>query len=107
MSGFFKRYQKVIIWIVVISFFVGGVALVSLNQAGVFNPPSSGEVPTEANIAIVNGTPILNESAAVAAQTLMNQYISYYQQIGQPTNDLVAGAKGALFVLDVRVQSLQ
>jgi parvulin-like peptidyl-prolyl isomerase/Tfp pilus assembly protein PilF len=107
MSGFFKRYQKVIIWVVVISFFVGGVALVSLNQAGVFDPSSSGEDPTEANIAVVNGTPILNESAAVAAQTLMNQYISYYEQIGQPTNDLVAGAKGALFVLDIRAQSLQ
>lgn len=107
MSGFFRRYQKVIIWVVVISFFVGGVALVSLNQAGVFKPSSNGEDPVEVNAAIVNGTPILNESAAAAAQTLYNQYISYYQQTGQSTNDLVSGAKGALFLVDIRAQSLQ
>jgi len=107
MSGFFRRYQKVIIWVVVISFFVGGVALVSLNQAGVFNPSSSGEEPTSANIAIVNETPILTVAAYNAAQTLLNQYKSYYEQIGQSTTDLVSGAKGALFLLDIRAQSLQ
>jgi len=106
MSGFFKRYQKVIIWIVIASFFVGGVALVSLNQAGVFNR-SSGDELSGLNIAIVNGETILTESAANAAQTILNQYISYYQQIGQPTNDLTAGAKGALFLLDLRAQGLQ
>jgi len=106
MSGFFRRYQKVIIWVVVISFFVGGVALVSLNQAGVFNP-SNGEEPTAANIAIVNGETIPTEAAGRAAETLLNQYISYYQQIGQSTNELISGAKGALFLLDIRAQGLQ
>lgn len=107
MSGFFKRYQKVIIWVVVISFFVGGVALVSLNQAGLFKPSSNGDESASANIATVNGTPILNEAAALASQTILNQYISYYQQIGQSTNELLSGAKGALFKLDVRAQGLQ
>lgn len=106
MSGFFKRYQKVIIWVVIISFFVGGVALVSLNQAGVFNR-SSGDESSGLNIAIVNGEKILTESASNAAQTILNQYISYYQQIGQSTNDLTSGAKGALFLLDLRAQGLQ
>ena len=106
MSGFFKRYQKVIIWVVIVSFFIGGVALVSLNQAGVFNQ-SNGDDSSGLNIAIVNGEPVLTESAANAAQTILNQYISYYQQIGQPTNDLTVGAKGALFLLDLRAQGLQ
>ena len=106
MSGFFKRYQKLIIWVVIVSFFVGGVALVSLNQAGVFNP-SNGDQPRELNIAIVNGDPVLTAAAANAAQTILNQYISYYQQIGQSINDLTSGAKGALFLLDLRAQGLQ
>ncbi|MEE8593090.1 MAG: peptidylprolyl isomerase, partial [Candidatus Bipolaricaulota bacterium] len=105
MSGFFRRYQKAIIWVVVISFFVGGVALVSLNQAGVFRPSDSVE-PSTANAAIVNGEAILTEAASRAASTILNQYLAYYQQIGQPTNELLSGAKGALFMLDIRSQGL-
>ncbi|MFC2108555.1 peptidylprolyl isomerase [Candidatus Bipolaricaulota bacterium] len=106
MSGFFKRYQKAIIWVVVISFFVGGVALVSLNQAGVFNPSGTVDPSTE-NIAIVNGEAILTEAASRAGSTILNQYLAYYQQIGQPTNELTSGAKGALFLLDIRSQGLK
>jgi parvulin-like peptidyl-prolyl isomerase/tetratricopeptide (TPR) repeat protein len=106
MSGFFKRYQKSIIWVVIVSFFVGGVALVSLNQAGIFNQPN-GDQTSGLNIAIVNGEPVLTESAANAAQTILNQYISYYQQLEMPINDLTSGAKGALFLLDLRAQGLQ
>jgi len=106
MSGFFRRYQKAIIWVVVISFFVGGVALVSLNQAGVFRPSDSVE-PSTANAAIVNGEAILTEAASRAASTILNQYLAYYQQIGQPTNELLSGAKGALFMLDIRSQGLK
>ncbi|MCK5247459.1 peptidylprolyl isomerase, partial [Candidatus Bipolaricaulota bacterium] len=106
MSGFFKRYQKAIIWVVVISFFVGGVALVSLNQAGVFSPSDSTD-PSTKNIALVNGEAILTEAASRAASTILNQYLSYYQQIGQPTNELMSGAKGALFLLDIRSQGLK
>lgn len=106
MSGFFRRYQKGIIWVVVISFFVGGVALVSLNQAGVFSQSSSSDPVTE-NIAIVNGEDILTEAASRAASTILNQYLAYYQQIGQSTNELISGAKGSLFLLDIRSQGLK
>jgi len=106
MSGFFKRYQKAIIWVVVISFFVGGVALVSLNQAGVFRQ-SGGSDPVTEIIAIVNGETILTEAASRAASTILNQYLAYYQQIGQSTNELISGAKGSLFLLDIRAQGLQ
>jgi parvulin-like peptidyl-prolyl isomerase/Tfp pilus assembly protein PilF len=106
MSGFFKRYQRAIIWFVVISFFVGGVALVSLNQAGVFDQPSGSESNT-LNIALVNGEPILTEAAGQAATTLLNQYQAYYQQLGESVSELTAGAQGALFLLDLRAQGLQ
>lgn len=106
MSGFFKRYQKAIIWVVVISFLVGGVALVSLNQAGVFNSPSSTD-PSVASIAVVNGEAISVEVAEHASQTILNQYIAYYQQINQPTSELLSGAKGALFRLDIRAQGVE
>ncbi len=106
MSGFFKKYQKAIIWTVVVAFFVGGVALVSLNQAGVFNR-SSGTDPQAENIAIVNGTVVPTQAASAAAQTLLNQYLNYYQQIGQSTQELLTGAHGALFLLDIRGQGLR
>jgi len=105
MSGFFKRYQKAIIWVVVVSFFVGGVALVSLNQAGVFNP-SNGAAPSTEYIAIVNGEAIPAEAAASAAQTILDQYLSYYEQIGESTKELTSGASGALFMMEIRAQGL-
>ncbi|MFC2095069.1 peptidylprolyl isomerase [Candidatus Bipolaricaulota bacterium] len=105
MSGFFKRYQKAIIWVVVVSFFVGGVALVSLNQAGIFNSPNEAD-PSTVNIAVVNGDAILTEAVTRSAQTILSQKLSDYEQSGQDANELVSGAKGALFVLDVRAQAL-
>ena len=106
MSVFFKRYQKAIIWVVVVSFFVGGVALVSLNQAGVFRP-SSGVDPNTENIAIVNGEAILTEAATTVASGILNQYQAYYEQIGQSINELLSGAKGSFFLLDIRAQGLK
>lgn len=107
MSGFFKKYQKAIIWVVVIAFFVGGVALVSLNQAGVFNQSAgTGTGTSTTNVATVNGEAIPYESAANAAESILSQYLNYYQSVGQSTTELLAGAKGALFKLDVHVQGL-
>ena len=105
MSGFFKRYQKMIIWVVVISFFVGGVALVSLNQAGVFSTSDDGD-SSVSYIAIVNGDEIPTETAEAEATTIYNQYSYYYDAMGESMTDLVSGASGALFLLDVRAQGL-
>ncbi len=105
MSVFFRRYQKAIIWIVVLSFFVGGVALLSANQAGLFSGSNNNNSTTQ-NIAIVNGTAIPTSTAETAATNLLNQYKYYYQQLGQDPTDQFSGAKGKLLTLDIRAQAL-
>ena len=106
MPGFLKRHQKKIIWIVVLSFFVGGVGLVSLNQAGVFRrAPTTDTGPTYA--ASVNGEEIATETAATAFTNYVNQYYAYYQQSGQDPNEVFSGANGALALLQFQAETFQ
>ena len=106
MPGFLKRHQKKIIWIVVLAFFVGGVGLVSLNQAGVFRgTPTTDTGPTYA--ISVNGEKISKEVAANALTNLVNQYYAYYQQSGQDPNEMFSGASGALTLLQLQADTLQ
>ena len=106
MPGFLKRHQKKIIWMVVIAFFVGGVGLVSLNQAGVFrSTPTADTGPTYA--VSVNGEEVSTETASTAFTNLVNQYYAYYQQIGQDPNDVFSGASGALTLLQFQADTLQ
>jgi len=106
MSGFLRRHQKKIIWGVVIAFFVGGVGLVSLNQSGIFRSTNAGE-EGPAYAARVNNKDISSETAQMAFENLFNQYMAYYQQVGQDTNELLKGAAGALFLLDLQKQAIQ
>ncbi len=105
MPGFLKRHQKKIIWIVVLSFFVGGVGLVSLNQAGIFQrTPTSESGPAYA--ATVNGEAISKEAAASALSNLVNQYYVYYQQTGEDASELFSGAAGALTMLQFQADAI-
>lgn len=106
MSGFFKRYQKAVIWVVVVSFFLGGVVIVTLNQAGVFDRMGDAD-PSARHIAFVNGEAILAETASRAASTILDQFLAHYRQMGRSTAELVSGARGALFLLDVRARGLR
>ena len=91
MQNFFQRRKSLIIWVVVISFLVGGVGLIGLNQAGVFDRSSATEDGATV-AATVNGARISRESLGQATTNLFNQYQQYYQQIGQDANSLFAGA---------------
>jgi len=104
MSSFFVRRRKAIIWVVVISFFVGSVVLVGLNQAGVFNRPQTADGDVAVTYAArVNGDEISVASLDAMANRLFSQYQSLYQQMGQDARTLLEGASGALFRL--RLQS--
>ncbi len=103
MSGFLKRHQKKIIWLVVLAFFVGGVGLVSLNQAGVFRGSPAPDDDGVGYAARVNGEEISKEAAANAFSNLLNQYYAYYQQSGEDPNEVFSGANGARTML--RLQS--
>ena len=106
MPHFFRRRKNLIIWVVVISFLVGGVGLLGLNQAGVFDR-SSAEDDGTTSAATVNGTRISREILGRATTNLFNQYQQYYQQIGQDANSLLAGADGAFFRIQLDAQALQ
>ena len=107
MPGFLKRHQKTIIWAVVISFFIGGVGLVSLNQSGVLNRSRGGEETGPSYAAKVNGREVSIEAADAATSNLFNQYASYYQSIGQDVNELLRGAKGQLFRLGLQADGMR
>ena len=107
MSGFLKRHQKTIIWAVVISFFIGGVGLVSLNQSGVLNRSRRGEQTGPAYAAKINGSEVSIEAADAAMSNLFNQYAAYYQSIGQDVNQLLRGAKGQLFRLGLQADGMR
>ena len=106
MQHFFERHKKTIIWAIVIAFLIGGVGLLGLNQAGVFNSsPNEDQGPPVA--AMVNGIRILREALDQAFTNIANQYIQYYQQMGQDTSSLFAGARGEFFKLQLQEQALQ
>jgi len=106
MPGFLKRHQKKIIWIVVLGFFIGGVGLVSLNQAGVFRgAPTTDTGPTYA--VSVNGEKVSTETAATAFTNLINRYYALYQQAGQDPNEVFSGASGSLTLLQFQADTIQ
>ena len=107
MSSFFHRHQRTIIWVVVIGFLVGGVGLISLNQAGVFNRGSSPEAEGLPPYAVsVNGEEVSLESADTAVNNLYAQYASFYQQIGQDIAPLLEGAEGERFMLRLKAEAI-
>lgn len=105
MSRFFHRHQKTIIWIVVIAFFIGGVGLIGLNQAGVFrsSPTVDDGVPEYA--ARVNGAETDLAAMDAMVDQIFNYYQNLYQQIGQDARTLLEGASGALFRLQLQAEA--
>ncbi len=105
MSRFFHRHQKTIIWIVVIAFFIGGVGLIGLNQAGVLRsePTVDDGVPEYA--ARVNGVEVDLAALDAMVNQVFNRYQNLYQQIGQDARTLLEGASGALFRLQLRADA--
>ena len=107
MSGFLRRHQKKIIWAVVIAFFIGGVGLVSLNQAGIFNRSTQTDTTGPTYAAKVNGKEISLEAADSAMSSIYNQYAAYYDAIGEDVSELLQGAKGALFRLELQADGMR
>jgi len=105
MAKGFRRHQKIVIWLIVFAFFVGGVGLFSLNRAGFFTRSvSSSSGPTYA--AIVNGDKISIDTLNEAADQTLNRYKSYYQQMGVDIGNILTGAGGQLFRLRMQAEAL-
>ncbi len=106
MERFFARYRKVIIWAMVVAFFVGSIALYSLQRFGATKGPSTGDYDTEVP-ATVNGTTISSTVFEQASADLLNQYEEYYRQIGQDISAILSGASGALLRIQVQASAMQ
>lgn len=106
MQRFFKHRKNLIIWAVVISFLIGGVGLIGLNRAGMFQR-STADRDGSAVAVTVNGTRISQQVLEQATTNLANQYQQFYEQAGQDTSSLFTGAGGALFRLQLEGQALQ
>ena len=105
MAKGFRRHQKIVIWLIVFAFFVGGVGLFSLNRAGFFNrSTSTSSGPTYA--AIVNGDKISIDALNAAADQTLNRYKAYYQQMGLDIGNVLTGAGGQLFRLRIQAEAL-
>jgi len=107
MSRFFHRHQKAIIWIVVLSFFIGSVVLVGLNQAGVFRSAPTQDSDLPDFVARVNGEEIAVSAMYAVANQIFGRYQSFYQQLGQDASVLLEGANGARFVLDLQADATE
>ena len=106
MERFFARYRKVIIWAMVVAFFVGSIALYSLQRFGATKGTSTGDYDTEVP-ATVNGTTISSTVFEQASADLLNQYEEYYRQIGQDISAILSGASGALLRIQVQASAMQ
>jgi len=103
MSGFFKRYRLVILWVVVAAMMMSGLAVLFTSRSN-NNPQPDGAVD---HVAEVNGTEISAQAASDAIRSILNQYQAYYQQIGQSFNEVLAGASGSLFALSIQAQAVE
>jgi len=106
MSRFFHRHQKTIIWVVVIAFFIGGVGLIGLNQAGVFSSSSADTSDVPDYAVRVNGAEIGAAALDAMVNQIFNRYQNLYQQLGQDATALLEGASGALFRLQLQADGV-
>ena len=106
MSRFFHRHQKTIIWVVVVAFFIGGVGLIGLNQAGIFSSSSTDASDVPDYAVRVNGAKIDVATLDAMVNQILNRYQNLYQQLGQDLTTLLAGASGALFRLQLQADGV-
>lgn len=102
----YKRHQKTIIWAIVLAFLIGGVGLIGLERSGVLQNKTSTKKQTD-TAATVGGTRITLAQLDAATTSTKNQYLQYYEQLGQDTSYMVSGASGAMFTLQMEAQALR
>jgi len=89
MNRFFMRYQKAIIWTVVVGFLLGGIGLFTFQR---FSPPPKGS--GEEVILIVAGTKFTRATVNDAYESLVQYYTQLYQAFGQDFTQKLQGTDG-------------
>ncbi len=90
MNRFFLKYQKAIIWTVVIGFLLGGIGLFTFQR---FSPPQKGSA--EETVLVVEGKKFTRQNLADAYANLISYYTQLYQAFGQDFTQQLQGTAGA------------
>ncbi len=90
MNRFFLKYQKAIIWTVVIGFLLGGIGLFTFQR---FSPPPKGSA--EETVLVVEGKKFTRQDLADAYDNLIRYYTQLYQAFGQDFTQQLQGTAGA------------
>jgi len=90
MNRFFLRYQKAIIWTVVVGFLLGGIGLFTFQR---FSPPPRGSA--EEVVLVVEGHKFTRAQLADAYDNLVQYYTQIYQMFGQDFTEQLQGTEGA------------
>ena len=90
MNRFFMRYQKAIIWTVVVGFLLGGIGLFTFQR---FSPPPRGSA--EEVVLVVEGKKFSRQNVQDAYDNLIQYYTQLYQAFGQDFTQNLQGTDGA------------
>ncbi len=106
MNRFFDRYKEVIIWIMVIGFFLGGVGLVAFRYLTPSGGSSGGSEATNSVALMVNGEEVYEETFQNLYDNIIAQQESLYSQFGQDFNELLEGISGNYYELRLKSQAM-
>ncbi|MFW6048883.1 MAG: tetratricopeptide repeat protein [Candidatus Bipolaricaulota bacterium] len=106
MNRFFDRYKEVIIWIMVIGFFLGGVGLVAFRYLTPSSGSSGGSEPTKSVALVVNGEEVYEETFQSMYDNIIAQQESLYSQYGQDFNQLLEGTSGKYYELRLKSRAM-
>ncbi len=102
MNRFFLKYQKAIIWTVVIGFLLGGIGLFTFQR---FAPPRRGS--EEEVVLIVGGHKFTRQDLNNAYENLVQYYTQLYQAFGQDFRRQLEGTDGAFMQQSLRASAAE
>lgn len=95
-----RRWQKVVIWTVVVGFAAGGIGLFTFQR---FSPPPKGS-PEEV-VLLVEGQKFTRAQFSQTFQNVLNYYRQLYQMFGMDFETLVRGTDGAFRMFQYQAQA--
>ncbi len=105
MNRFFDRYKAVIIWIMVIGFFLGGVGLVAFRYFGPSSSSSDGDKIKDV-VLTVNGDEVYRTEYKDVYDNIVSRQQSLYSRFGQDFSKLLEGTSGKLYELRLKSQTV-
>lgn len=106
MNRFFERYKAVIIWIMVIGFFLGGVGLVAFRYFTPGSNSGNGDGSSKTVALLVNGEKIYEQRFQSVYDNIVSQQESLYRRFGQDFSKLLEGTSGNYYKLRLKSRAI-